>query len=193
MSIFDLLFIVLILATIVTLVVAAVMAFRGRGRRALVILLRLGVCAAVYLGIVILVSLVSPRRVLNVGDDQCWDDWCVAVSNMQRTKADASVRYVVTLRISSRSGRRAQRGRGSYVYLMDDDGRCYDPVPDRTAIPFDVLLQPLEAVNVTRVFELPADAHHPVLVMSHGGGFPGNIIIGDSESLFHKRTVVRLD
>ena len=162
MSIFDLLFIVLFLASIVTLLVAAVMALRRRGRRALIILLRLGVCAGVYLGIVILVSLVSPRRVVNAGDDQCWDDWCVAVSNVQRTNADASIRYVVTLRISSRAGRRAQRGRGTYAYLMDDDRRCYDPIPDPTAIPFDVLLQSLEAVNVTRVFELPADVRDPV-------------------------------
>ena len=76
---------------------------------------------------------------------------------------------------------------------MDDRSRCYDPVPDPTAVPFDVLLQPREAVTVTRVFELPADAHDPVLVMSHGDGFPGCLIIGDSGSLFHKRTVVRLE
>src|ERR1700730_9498098 len=75
MSVFDLLFIVVFLATIVTLLVAAVAAVRGRGRRAMAIMLRLGVFAGTYLGVVILVSLVSPRRVLNVGDDLCWDDW----------------------------------------------------------------------------------------------------------------------
>jgi hypothetical protein len=193
MSIFDLLFIVMVLTTIVALLVAAVQAVRGRGRRAVAILLRLGVFAVAYLGVVILVSLISPRRVVTVGDDLCWDDWCLAVSNVQQTSAAAGVRYVVTFRVSSRARGRAQRGRGSYVYLMDDRGRCYDPVPDHTAVRFDVLLQPQEAVDVTRAFELPADAHDPVCVMSHGGGFPGWLIIGDSGSLFHKRTVVRLE
>jgi hypothetical protein len=188
-----LLFIVVFLGTIATLLVAAVLAVRGRGRRAVAVQLRLGVFAAVYLGVVILVSLVSPRRVLNVGDDLCWDDWCLAVSNVRRTNADTGVRYVVTFRVSSRARRRAQRGRGSYVYFMDDRGRCYEPVPDPTAVPFDVLLQPQEAVDVTRVFELPTDAHDPVCVMSHGSGFPAWLIIGDSGSLFHKRTVVRLE
>jgi hypothetical protein len=29
--------------------------------------------------------------------------------------------------------------------------------------------------------------------VSHEGWFPGNLVIGDSESLFHKRTAVRLE
>jgi hypothetical protein len=31
------------------------------------------------------------------------------------------------------------------------------------------------------------------IVASHGRGFPGLFIIGDPASLFHKRTVVRLE
>lgn len=56
MSIFGLLFI------------AASFAIRGRGARAISILRGYGIGAAVYLGIVVLVSLFSPRRVLSVGD-----------------------------------------------------------------------------------------------------------------------------
>jgi hypothetical protein len=193
MTLFDLLFIGVFFATVVTLVVAAVAAIRGRRARAMALLRRLGIFVAVYLGVVILVSLVSPRRVLNVGDDQCFDDWCIAVADLRRESADAGISYTLTFRLSSRARRRAQREHGVRVYLMDDRGRCYDPMPDPAAIAFDVMLQPQEAVNITRVFDLPADANHLVLVVSHGGGFPGCFIIGDSESLFHKRTVVRLD
>jgi hypothetical protein len=193
MTIFDLLFIVVFFVAVVMLVLAGVAALRGRRARAIAISRWLGIFAGLYLGIVILVSLASPRRELKVGDDQCWDDWCMTVTNVQRTPAENAIRYVVTIRISSRARRVAQRGRNTHAYLMDDRGRRYDPVPDPDAVPFDILLQPQEAVSTTRVFEIPADVQEPVLVATHGEGFPGWFIIGDSGSLFHKKTVVLLE
>jgi hypothetical protein len=179
MTLFDLLFIAIFLGTIVMLVLAGVAALRRRRAQAIAIVRRLGIFAGVYLGIVILVSLVSPRRELHVGDDQCWDDWCIAVTNVRRQTAEDAQTYEVTLRISSRARRRAQRALDAQVYLMDDRSRCYDPEPDPTAVPLDILVQPQEVVSVTRVFHMPADARDAVLVASHGRGFPGLFIIGD--------------
>jgi hypothetical protein len=193
MTLFDLLFLAVFFTSVVLLGLAGHATLRRRRARAFARLRQLSLLVVLYLGAVLLVSLVSPRRVLKVGDDQCWDDWCLAVTHVSRRPANDTVAYEVTLRVSSRARRVAQRERGVQVYLMDDHGRCYEPVPDDTATSFDVLLQPQEAVEITRVFHLPADAQDPVLVVSHGGGFPGIFVIGDSESLFHKRTVVRLD
>jgi len=193
MTIFDLLFIAVFFATAISLSVAAYSALRGRRPRAIAILRWLGVYLGAYFGVLILVSLASPRRVVRVGENQCWDDWCIAVTDVRRQPASAVVSYVVTLRVSSRARRRAQRERGVQVYLTDDRGRRYEPALDNAAIPFDVLLQPQEAINTTRVFEAPIDSHDLVLVVSHGGGFPVCCIIGESESLFHKSTVVRLN
>lgn len=192
MTIFDLVFIAVFFATVVTLAMAAFAAVRGRRARALATLRGFGVFAVVYLGIVILVSLTTPRRVLNVGDDQCSDDWCIAVADVKRTPANAVVSYAVTLRVSSRARRVAQSEGGVSVYLIDDRGRRYDPVPDAAAVALSVMLQPRESVSTTRVFELPTDAHDAGLVVGRGA-FPGCIIIGDDQSLFHKRTIVRLD
>jgi hypothetical protein len=75
---------------------------------------------------------------------------------------------------------------------MDDAGRRYRPTPDPAAVPFDVRLRPHESIHTTRVFEVPAGVRDPALVLSHGGGFPSILIIGDSDSLFHEPTVVRL-
>ena len=193
MTVFDLLFIAVFFGTVGMLVLAGLAALRGRRTRAFALLRWLGLLAGVYLGIVILVSLVSPRRVLNLGEELCSDDWCIAVTNVRRQPAEDAQSYAVTFRISSRARRRAQRERGVLVYLMDDRGRSYDAAPDPAAIPFDILLQPQEAVNITREFHLPADAQNPVLVVTREGWFPGLFIIGDSGSLFHKRTVVRLE
>jgi hypothetical protein len=193
MTVFDLVFVVVFLTSVIMLVSAGVAALRQRIAQARATLRRLGIMVGVYLGIVIVVSLLSPRRVLNVGDAQCWDDWCIAVTDVRRPAAERARSYEVDFRVSSRARRRAQRERSVTVYLMDDRGRCYDPETDPAAAPFDVLLQPQQAVATTRRFNLPADAHDPVLVVSHEGWLPGNVIIADSESLFHKRTVVRLE
>lgn len=192
MSIGDLLFVVVFLAGIVASLWAAILAVRGRFRKSLAILRRLAICAALYVGIVILVSLVSPRRVIDVGDTLCWDDWCLTVADAKCSESPAGIRYVITFRVSSRARRRAQRGLGACVYLLDDRGRRYDPLPDPTAVPLDTLIQPQESVDAVRTFDLPTDAREPVAVMSHGSGFPGWFVIGDSASLFHKGTVVKL-
>jgi hypothetical protein len=193
MTVFDLLFIAVFVGTMVILVLAGLAAIRGRRARALAWLRRLGVMASVYLGIVILVSLVSPSRVLNLGEEQCSDDWCIAVTKARHQPVADAQLYEVSFRISSRARGRAQRERGVRVYLMDSRGRCYDPVLDQADVPFDRLLQPQEAVDIRRVFNLPVAAHDPVLVVSREGWFPGLFIIGDSGSLFHKRPVVRLE
>jgi hypothetical protein len=193
MSPFDLLFIGVFFATLVSLVLIALAVWRRQYARALSRLRRLAIAVGVYLGGVVLVSVVSPRRELHVGDGQCWDDWCLAVTTVRSRAGDGTLTYELTFRISSRARRRAQRARDTQVYLTDDLGRRYDPVPDPAAVPFDVLLQPGEDVTVTRVFHLPSDARDPTLVATHGGWFPGLFIIGDTASLFHKPTIVRLE
>jgi hypothetical protein len=193
MTFFDLVFIVAFLTAAGMLCVTLYALARGRRDLARRLLLRLGVMAGAYFGILILVSLVSPRRVLKVGEMQCWDDWCITVTDVQRTSTRSGVRFEVELRLSSRARRRPQRERGVSVYLWDSQGRRYEAASDRTAVPFDILLEPGGAVSTLRVFDVPLGTHDPVLIVSHGGGFPGCFIIGDSESLLHEPTVVRLD
>ncbi len=192
MTIFDLIFIIVFLTCVVILLMALVAAVQRRRARCLALGRTLGVLVGVYLAIVILVSLVSPRRVLKIGEEQCWDDWCAVVAEVETHEDQGAVVYKVTMRISSRAGRRAQRGLDTHIYLTDDTGRRFDPEPDPDAIPFDRLLQPRESVEIVRTFTLPRGARRPLLVVSHGSGFPANLIIGESESLFHKRTAVQL-
>jgi hypothetical protein len=87
-TIFDLLFIAVFFVTFGMLIWAGVAALRGRRVSAVATVRRVVIIASVYLGTVVVVSLVSPRRVLKVGDDQHWDDWWIAVTNVEwcRTK-----------------------------------------------------------------------------------------------------------
>lgn len=192
MSVFDLLFIAVFLTSAVTLLSAAILALRGRGTGALVLLRRWCICAGAYLGIVVLSSVFWPRKVLEVGERRCFDDWCIGVENASRREAQGGVTYRVTLRLSSSALRVTQRENNVVVYLADPRGRRYDPVPDPSTLGLNVQLGPQESVQTTRSFRVPADARELGLVIDHEGGFPiGWFILGD-ETWFHKPTIVRL-
>ena len=194
MTVFDLLFIVLFFTAIGTLVVAETHALRRRGARALAVLMRLGLSVAAYFAIVVAVSLASPQRYVAIGDDQCSDDWCIAVEGVLRTPVSDGVLYQVNFRLSSRARRVAQRERYVVAYLRDARGRRFDSDPAAAAVPFDVELQPQESVTATRLFTVPADAADVGLVVAREGGvpIPGCCIIADEGSLFHKKTAVKL-
>jgi hypothetical protein len=195
MTVFDLVFLALFFVGAGALVTAAIVALRGRRTAARAILRRLALSAVVYLGVVALVSLVSPRRFVNIGDEQCSDDWCIAVTGVQRRPGSGSVSYELTFRLSSRARRVGQRELGVVVYLRDARGHRHDPDPQVVGVPFDIRLEPLQQVTTARVFTVPPDTPAVGLVISReGNGLdPGCCIIGDEGSLLHKATVVRLE
>lgn len=194
MTIFDLLFALLFLSGAGTLVVATVVALRGHGAQALAILARLGAAAGAYFVVLVAVSAFSPQRVLHPGDDQCSDDWCIAVQAVRGDSTSTGRAYAVTFRLSSRARRVSQRERFVAAYLRGSDGRRYDALADASAVPFDTLLQPGQAIAATRRFVVPLDATATGVVIAREGGgrFPGCCIIGDEGSLFHRRTIVTL-
>jgi hypothetical protein len=137
-TIFDLAFIALFLVSIGTLAFAAISAILGQRARAIVILKGFAICTAIYCGIVILVSLGAPRRVLSPSEPLCFNDWCITVESAERTASQSEASYVIRLRLSSRARRATQRENGVVVYLTNANGTRYDPVPDTSAAPLNV-------------------------------------------------------
>jgi len=190
--IFDLLFILLFLLTVGTLLTAGWLALRRQGPRARKILFRWLVAAGVYITIVIAVSLALPRRVLQVGSQQCFDDWCVAIAGFQRTPQGAQVTYRVDLRLSSRARRKPQRETNLVVYLSDAQDQKFAPTAEGSAGAFDVMLEPQQSVIVSRSFSVPANANGLGFVITHEGGFPiGWFIIG-YDTWFRKPPILPL-
>jgi hypothetical protein len=191
-TVFDLLFIVLLFAGIGAIGVAVFSAFRGQRARALAIVGKLGVCAASYVGMVYLVTFLSKPAVLRIGEPQCSDDWCIAVDGVKRTPMYSTAIYDVTLRIFSRARRVAQRELiAKDVYLVDARWRRYNPVLTGLEIPLNALLQPGESVTTSRRFEVPA-ADHDMGLMIDRSAPPFCPIIGECGA-FHKGAIVRLD
>src|SRR5438128_2304325 len=117
MNVFEPLFLVLVLTTVVTLTTATVVALRGQRPRAARILRRLAVGAAVYFVMVIVTSALTPRRVFAVGQPQCFDDWCITVTG-SRAAPTAPRDLDVDVRISNRARRVPMGERGAAVYLI---------------------------------------------------------------------------
>jgi hypothetical protein len=150
------------------------------------------VCIGAYFGIIIATSLILPRRVLNVGEPLCADDWCIGVEKVDRTPVGSGTRYDVTFLLHSRARRVSQRENGVRVYIEDDQGQRFFPSMERSAAPFNSLLQPQQSILTVRNFELPPDGREPALVILRSSGFPiGWFIIG-YDTWFRKPTMVRL-
>lgn len=192
MSVFDVAFLALALAGVVTLLTSAWYVLRkdyGRARR---ILGRLLLCVSAYFCVVIGVSAVLPRRALKVGEVQCFDDWCIDVDGFRTVAEKEGTNYIVDLRLSSRARRIFQREKNLSVYLTDDQGRRHDAVAGKSVGQFDALLGPGESVKVSRSFQVPSGSNHVGVVIAHEGGFPiGWLIIG-YDTWFRKPPVVWL-
>lgn len=192
MTPFDLLFVLLVLAALAGLVAAAGAAVTGHRPLAGRILARLAVAAGAYLVVVYAAALVTPGRVLAIGEDDCSDDWCIAVTDASPVPEAGANTWDVTFRLSSRARRVSQRERGVVAYLRDGLGRRYDGESGPSDAPFDVTLEPSQSLLTHRRFFLPPGASPREAVLARGGiPFPGCCIIGEATALLHP-TAVRL-
>ena len=211
MMLFDFLFIALVLTTIVVLVIAVINILHGRLRQAINLLVRCGAGLALYLGVVAVIGLFSPQRVIAFDQDRCFDDWCMAVEDVTQVRVlgqsehqiqAKGMFYVVALRLSNHARGRAQRASSTTVHLVDGQGQLHNISLEGQAAyvaqfgsvsPLTALIPVGQSLHTVQVFDLPPDAEPVGLTVEHPVGFgPGLFIIGDEASLFHKSTIMRL-
>lgn len=195
MTLFDLLFILVFLTSVIGLLGIGIAAVRGRRQTVRVIGRRLGVGLGAYFVVIMLVGIASPKQFVALGTNQCSDDWCIAADSVHRDAAGDTIVYTIDFRLSSRARGVAQRERSVVAFLIAADGRRFDALRDSASVPFDTLLQPAEAIRATRRFRVPRSASDVGLVIAREGGawFPRCCIIGDANNFMHRRPVVRLE
>jgi hypothetical protein len=186
LTLFDLLFLLIFLATLIALIVAAYLSLRGHFAKAGRLVLGVAMFWVVYLGVVAAVSLSTPRRMVAMGEDRCFDDWCISVERVSGTRPIA-----VTLRVSSRAKRVRQSAPDNIVYLEDSEGKKYASLPAGDQPSFGTMIGPGESFDTIRTFDVPVGAQGLGLVVQHGA-IPGNVIIGEDGALFHKPAIVKL-
>jgi len=193
------------LALLVSLIVVLVMgvrllwrAARGRWSDAARQARWLGGYVGAYAVVLVAVALTMPRDSRVPGERECFDDWCAAgVAAQPATGSDApcaaapdSRVWVATIEVSSDAKRVRQRALDAQAVLEDAGGREYGacaPPLGRHALADQI--GPGEAFTVMELFRIPAGAVPAGVVISHGA-FPGVLLIGDDQSLFHRRTLL---
>ena len=193
MNVFEPLFLLLLLIAIGTLLTAAVLAVAKKTARAGRLLKRLGVGAAIYMCVVITVSAVQPRREYPTRENQCFDDWCIAVVGAERVPASTGSAYEVSLRLSNRGKRRPMGERGTVAYLVDNLGKRYEAHAAAGTVPFDTILQPGTSTISKMRFDVPSAVGTLSLVYTHAHGFPIGWLIISEGGWFAQPAIMRLE
>ena len=205
MTVFDIVFLVGCLATIGTVFRIAYLQLRGRRDECGTPMRRWAVCAGLYVLVLLATSAIEPQKVVAMGQPRCFDEWCVAVDASSRQdvigSAHARGTYVIVrARILNHGRGRRQRERDVYALLRDDQGNQYRQSAEgqsaltRLTGNSSQLTDPIEAgasMSVSLVFDVAKQPQSLQFIVAHAW-FPHALIIGDSESLFHRPTVVLL-
>ena len=176
---------------------------RTKARRGIVWLAAVWI---VYLITELAVARTQPQRIVVIGQEQCFDEMCFTVTGMQevpgffgrnasgRDKAgDGSRLLRIMIRIQNRGSGRAQSEKLIRSYLVDRHGRRWNELPGLTGVPLTTPVAPGNSVVSEPVFQVPPDADGLGLVFTHGRWQPGVLVIGDSDSLGHRPTLVPLE
>jgi len=150
----------------------------------------------VYLAALVTVSLVQPQRVVAIGQEQCFDEMCFAVVGVEEVPGflirDGSRLMRVSVRVSNRGRERAQSEGLIRAYLVDAQRRRWDESAGVSGVRLTARVAAGDSVVSEPVFKVAGDATGLELVFSHGWKQPGVLVIGDSDSWLHRRTVVKL-
>ena len=157
------------------------------------------VCAVIvvpYLAALVLVSLLTPRTIVNIGDGYCYDLWCIAVNQVNATPRGQDVHYEVRVTAfvdSSHTHRLPASAATSFFSVLDDRGRGYDLLRDASFIGADVTVQLGAKVNASFAFLAPANARKLYLMGNDYGWLPWvYLYFGSDFSLFHRPPLVRI-
>jgi hypothetical protein len=151
---------------------------------------------AVYLALVMGTSLMQPRKIVALGQDQCFGDVCFAVTGVEEVPGflvhDGSRLVRVAVRVSNRGRGEIERDGHVQAFLLDSRGRRWDEATAISSVPLTSAVPAGSSVMSQPVFKVAKDASGMALVLTHGRWQRGVLIIGGPESLLHRRTIVPL-
>jgi hypothetical protein len=149
----------------------------------------------VYLGVLVGVSLGQRQRVVAMGEPQCFDEMCFTVTRVEELPGflirDGRRLVRVSVQVANK-GRKTQREGLIWAYLVDAQGRRWVESAGVGGVGLTARVEGGSSVMSEPVFKIAADATGLGLVLTHGRWQPSVLVIGDSDSWLHKKTVVAL-
>ncbi len=154
----------------------------------------------IYVAVVIGVSVVQPGRVVALGQEQCFDEMCFAVMKVDEVPGffgpnhgpDGSRLLRVVVRVTNKGRAKTQSEALLRAYLVDAEGRRWEEVSGLSGNRLTTRVVAGGTMMSEPVFKVAGNASGLGLVLTHGRWQPGVLVIGDSDSWWHKRTVVDL-
>jgi hypothetical protein len=189
MTIYDLLFIFVVLTTIGVLFAMGFLFVSGQRDKTWSVLRYLSAGWVAYMTLVVTVSTSMPQRVLTAGEARCFDDWCLTILNAKPVNAE---QVNVRLLIASRARRVFQREKGIRLSMVDNSGRRYGGISNCRGARLDAMLGPGEQRQTNCFFEFPNPPKQVSVLIEHADGFPIRWFIVGEEAWFRKPTIVRL-
>lgn len=151
---------------------------------------------ATYFAVLVAVSLRQPQKTVAIGQDQCYDEMCFAVTGVEQVPGflihDGSRLLRVSVRITNHAHGRTESEKLIRAYLVDAQGRRWEESAAISGVPLTARVPAGDSVVSEPVFKVAGNATGLGLVFTHGQRQPGVLVIGASESLLHRRTVVPL-
>ena len=150
---------------------------------------------AVYPCVLLGVSLGQSQTVVAMGQPRCFDAMCFRVTQVEEVPGylirDGQRLLRVAVQVTNR-GRAAQSDGSIQAYLLDARGRRWSESKGVNGIGLNARVGAGQTILSEPVFKVAGDAAGLQLVFTHGWSQPGVLVIGDSDSLLHRRTVVDL-
>ena len=104
LNIFDLVFLLAVLASTAAFVALAISIARRRHAQALRTLKVYVLCALAYFLTGFAVAFLKPQRVIPIGDQWCFDDWCLSVDGVIQSPESHGTSYNIALRVFIQPG-----------------------------------------------------------------------------------------
>lgn len=148
----------------------------------------------IYLATLISVSLLQPQKFVAVGTPQCYDEMCFTVLGFDEVPGyllHGSKLVRVKVGIANR-GHKSESESRIRAYLIGKQGSGWHEVPGLSGVRLTVRVPAGGSTVSEPVFKVDSDGVPEGLVFTHGQWQPGVLVIGDSDSLFHRPTVARL-
>lgn len=150
--------------------------------------------AAVYATGVMAVSLLTPEKIISVGDTYCWDLWCVGIQHVNAAPRGENVLYnaEVSISVDSVSAQLALTGQpGQFFYVIDERGQrfpilAYSPASDANVV------KPGESVKCSLSFLAPASARNLYMTGDVKAPLWVRLYFGSDLNPLHRRTLLRV-
>jgi len=197
-QIFMLLTVFSVLASLLTFAIVAFLAIRGKRASALKFLVGWAIFAVVYVIVSASVSYFKTQRVIEQGQNWCFDDLCFAVERVTQAPASDVGHTVYTTDVRIFNAARSPEGaKGFWAYLRDNEDRHYGPMPGPWSDVVSERVGPHDFARTSIAFVVPDGVGTLGLVTGHGGGTPcalisSHIEIGQGACLFHRQDMIRI-